>query len=79
VVEVPQIIGLQRDPVPFGAVHFRNLAAQGEARDLERFSLRSGPDFTFLPGPVASTAQLMRSGFAVHLALQPYTGPPSST
>jgi hypothetical protein len=69
VVEAPQIMGLERHPVPFGTVHFRNLAAQGEARDLERLSLRSGRDFRSVPGAVASTAQLLRTGFAVNLTL----------
>jgi hypothetical protein len=68
VVEAPQVMGLNRDPVPFSAVHFSNLTAQGEAHDLERFSLRSGHDFSFIPDAVGSTAQLMRSGFAVHLS-----------
>jgi Peptidase A4 family len=67
VVEAPQIVGLLRAPVPFSAVHFRDLGAHGEPRDLERFSLRSGADFASLPDQVASTAQLMRSGFAVRL------------
>ncbi len=69
VVEAPQIMGLFRDPVPFSAVHFRDLRAQGQARRLERFSLRSGPDFTSVPEQVASTPQLMREGFAVHLTV----------
>lgn len=69
VVEAPQVLGLPRDPVPFSAVHFRDLGAQGEVRDLERFNLSSGASFTSRPDVVAGTEQLMRSGFAVHLAL----------
>lgn len=67
VVEAPQIMGVTRGPMPFTTVHFHDLGAQGETRDLERFSLRPGPGLTSGPDVVASTAQLMRSGFAVHL------------
>jgi Peptidase A4 family len=70
VVEAPQILGLlPRHLVPFSAVHFRDLGAQGEVRDLERFSLGSRSSFTSRPDTVASTEQLMRSGFDVHLTL----------
>jgi hypothetical protein len=66
VVEAPEIMGPLRDPVPFTAVHFHDLGAQGEVRDLERFSPGSSTFFRSRPDVVASTAQLMRSGFAVH-------------
>ena len=65
VVESPQIMGLLRDPFPFGTVHFRDLSSAGEANHLERFSVRSSPDFAAGPDVVASTAQLMQTGFAV--------------
>ena len=65
VVESPQIMGYLRNPFPFGTVRFRDLSSAGEAADLERFSVRSSPDFTARPDVVASTAQLMRTGFAV--------------
>lgn len=65
VVEAPQVMDLTRNPVPFGTVDFRDLAAQGELRDLERVSFASKGYFTSSPDAVASTAQLMRSGFAV--------------
>jgi Peptidase A4 family len=70
VVEVPEILGLARDPVPFKVVYFRDLSAQGQARDLERFSSNAGNAFVSRPDLVASTAQLMRSGFGVHLTLR---------
>jgi hypothetical protein len=69
VVEAPKVMGSLTSPVPISAVHFRDLDAQGEVRDLERFSHGLGPLFTSSPDAVTSTAQLMRSGFDVHLAL----------
>ncbi|HTT91785.1 MAG TPA: G1 family glutamic endopeptidase [Acidimicrobiales bacterium] len=66
VVEAPQVIGLLRDPVPFSAVRFRNLGAQGEVRDLERFIPGSATTFASRPNVVGSTGQLLRSGFLVH-------------
>ncbi len=51
--------------VPFGTVDFRDLGAQGELRDLERISAGSNGSFTSSADAVASTAQLMRSGFDV--------------
>lgn len=66
VVEAPQILGVLRDPVAFGAVRFRDLAAQGRVRHLERFSSGLSTFFGSRPDVVASTAQLMQSGFAVH-------------
>jgi Peptidase A4 family len=66
VVEASQVVGLSRNPVPFDAVHFSDLSAQGEVRDLERFRPGLNTFFTSGPNFVASTAQLMRSGFAVH-------------
>jgi hypothetical protein len=65
VVEVSQMAPLT-GPVPFSAVHFRDLGAQGVVRDLDRFSPSLSTFFTSNPNFVASTAQLMRSGFAVH-------------
>jgi hypothetical protein len=69
VVEAPQILGLLREAAPVSTVHFHDLGAQGQARDLERFSLRPGALFTSRADMVASTAQLMRSGFALHLTV----------
>jgi Peptidase A4 family len=66
VVEASQVVGFSRDPVPFDAVNFSDLGAQGEVRDLERFSPGLNTFFTSSPDFVASTARLMRSGFAVH-------------
>jgi Peptidase A4 family len=66
VVEAPQVLGVLRVPVPFGAVRFRDLGAQGRVRRLERFSSGSSTFFGFRPDVVASTAQLIQSGFAVH-------------
>jgi hypothetical protein len=68
VVEVPQEMGLTTNPLPFGTVYFKDLAAQGELRDLEHISSGSKGYFTSSPDVVASTAQLMRSGFAVRWA-----------
>jgi len=65
VVEAPRVMFVTTDPVPFSTVDFRDLAAQGELRDLERISFGSKGYFTCGPDAVASTAQLMRSGFAV--------------
>jgi hypothetical protein len=47
-------------------VHFRDLGAQGEIRVVERFSPGSRASSASGPGVVASTVQLMRSGFLVH-------------
>ncbi len=69
VVEAPKVMGSLTSPVPISAVHFRDLNAQGEVRDLERFSHGLGPLFTSSPDAVTSAAQLMRSGFDVHLEL----------
>jgi hypothetical protein len=68
VVETPEVMDLTTSPVPFGTVEFRDLAAQGELSYLDRIS--SGPKghFTSRPDAVASTAQLMETGFAVHWA-----------
>lgn len=63
-------MGLLRAPVPFNAVQFRDLGARGQARDVERFILPTGPGVTSVPDVVTSTAQLMRSGFAVHLSVR---------
>jgi hypothetical protein len=68
VVEARPLLSVKPDPVPFSTVHFRDLAAQGELRDLESISFGSKGHFTCGPGPVASTAQIMRRGFAVHWA-----------
>jgi hypothetical protein len=65
VVEAPEIAAFLRNPVRFSAVHFRDLSAQGEVGGLERFSPGLDTFFTSRPSLVASTAQLMRSGFAV--------------
>jgi Peptidase A4 family len=65
VVEAPEVMGAVRDPVRVTAVHFRDLDAQGEVRHLERFNPGLGTFLTSHPDSVASTAQLMRSGFAV--------------
>lgn len=65
VVEAPEVVGSLRNPVPFAGVHFRDLDAQGEVQDLERFSPGSSTFLTSRPNVVANTAQLMRSGFAV--------------
>jgi hypothetical protein len=54
--------------VHFGTVDFRDLGASGELRDLEHISSGSNGYFTSSPDAVASTAQLMRSGFAVRWA-----------
>jgi hypothetical protein len=66
VVESPQVVGSLRNPVPFDGVHFRDLGAQGEVRDLERFGTGNGSMSTSRPNVVAAAAQLMRSGFVVH-------------
>lgn len=66
VVETPRVMDLSTSPVPFGAVHFRDLAAQGKLRDLERISSSSQGYPSSNPDAVASSAQLMRSGFAVN-------------
>jgi len=68
VVEAPLVMGLVTDPVPFSTVDFRDLGAQGELRDLVRVSFGSKGHFASRPGAVASTTQLMRTGFAVHWA-----------
>jgi hypothetical protein len=65
VVEAPQMIDGVTNAVPFGTVDFRDLGAQGELRDLERISAGSNGSFTSSAYAVASTAQLMRSGFDV--------------
>ena len=69
VVEAPKVIGSLTSPVPISVVHFRDLDAEGEVRDLERFSHGLGPLFTSSPNAVTSAAELMRSGFDVHLEL----------
>jgi hypothetical protein len=68
VVETPQVMDLTTNPLPFGTVHFKNLAAQGELRDMEDISSGSEGYFTSSPDAVASTVQLLRSGFAVRWA-----------
>jgi hypothetical protein len=68
VVEAPQMMDGMTNAVPFGTVDFRDLGAQGELRDLEHISSGSNGYFTSSPDAVASTAQLMRSGFAVRWA-----------
>jgi Peptidase A4 family len=66
VVETPQDQEPFTSPAPFSVVHFRDLSAQGEVRELERFRPALGSFFRSSTNFVASTGQLMRSGFAVH-------------
>ena len=68
VVEAPEMMDGVTNAVPFGTVDFRDLGAQGELRGLERISAGSNGYFTSSPDAVASTAQLMRSGFDVRWA-----------
>ncbi len=70
VVEAPQVMGIVTQPVPFRTVRFHDLSAQGELNDLERVSFASKGHFTSSAGSVASAAQLMQTGFAVHWAPQ---------
>ncbi len=65
VVEAPEVMGPLRDPLPVSSVHFHDLDAQGKVRHLERFSPGLSTFLTSRPDVVTSTAQLMRSGFAV--------------
>jgi hypothetical protein len=60
-------MGLFISLVPISAVHFRDLDAQGEVDDLERFSVGLGALFASCPDAVTITAPLMRSGFDVRL------------
>ncbi len=60
--------GPLRKPVPFTAVHFRDLGAQGEVGNVERFSPGLSTFFASSPNLVTTSAQLMRSGFAVRWA-----------
>ena len=65
VVEAPGVLGLVRDPVPFGTVDFHDLDAYGDARSLERFTFASGRHFAVPVGVAAGTGQLLHTGFAV--------------
>ncbi len=68
VVEAPEVMNIMTNPVPFSTVDFGDLAAQGELRGLDQISFGSKGHYTSGPGALASTAQLMHSGFAVRLA-----------
>lgn len=65
VVEAPQVMGLVTDPVPFSTVSFSYLGAQGQARELVRFSFGSKGNFAFSPSVVVNITQLMQHGFQV--------------
>jgi Peptidase A4 family len=67
VVEAPQVMGILSNPVPFGSVNFRYLGAEGEARDLDGFSFRSGGQVASPSEVFGSSGQLSR-GFTVHWA-----------
>ena len=67
VVEAPQVFGVLRNPVPFSTVNFRHLGAEGQARDLEGFSFRSGGHVASPSEVIGSSGQLIR-GFTVHWA-----------
>ena len=66
-VEAPQVMGILRNPVPFGTVNFRYLGAEGEARDLEGFSFRSR-GYVASPSEVIGTSGQLIRGFTVHWA-----------
>jgi Peptidase A4 family len=68
VVEAPQVLGNVGDLVPFRAVHFYDLAAQGMPRGLERLDFLSGSQPESPPDAVSNAGQLIRTGFAVHFA-----------
>jgi hypothetical protein len=68
IVEAPEIVDGVSNAIPFVAVDFRDLGSQGELRGLERISAGSNGYFTSSPDAVASTAQLMPSGFVVRWA-----------
>jgi hypothetical protein len=65
VVEAPELTGMFADPVPFSTVSFTYLGAQGQARELLKFSFGSKGNFASSPSVVADIAQLMRRGFEV--------------
>jgi Peptidase A4 family len=67
VVEAPQVFGVLRNPVPFSTVNFRHLGAEGQARDLEGFSFRSGGHDASPSEVIGSSSQFIR-GFTVHWA-----------
>ena len=67
VVEAPQVMGILRNPVPFSTVNFRYLGAEGETRDLEGFSFRSGGHVASPSEVIGTSGQLIR-GFTVHWA-----------
>jgi Peptidase A4 family len=68
VVEAPAVLGLVTDPVPFSAVTFAHVGAQGQASDLVRLRSGSKGKFSSDPRAVVSTADLMRHGFTVRYA-----------
>jgi hypothetical protein len=65
VVEAPEVMGILRNPVPFSTVNFRYLGAEGEARDLEGFSFRSGGHVASPSEVIGGGGQIIR-GFTVH-------------
>jgi hypothetical protein len=67
VVEAPQVMGILRNPVPFSTVNFRYLGAEGETRDMESFSFRSGGHVAFPSEVIGTSGQFIR-GFTVHWA-----------
>ena len=67
VVEAPQVFGVLRNPVPFSTVNFRHLGAEGQARDLDGFSFRSGAHVASPSEVIGSSGHLIR-GFTVHWA-----------
>jgi Peptidase A4 family len=71
VVEAPDVLGLTRDPVPFSAVNFHDLDADGNAHGVERFSFGSGSHLASPSDGVATVGRLWRTGFAVTWARRP--------
>ena len=67
VVEAPQVMGILSHPVPFSTVNFRYLGAEGETRDLERFSFRSGGHVASASEVLGTSGRLIR-GFTVRWA-----------
>ena len=71
VVEAPQIMGVLSNPVPFSTVNFRDLGADGEARDVERCSFRS-EDYVASPSDVIWKYRTARAGLHRPLGSQPW-------